>query len=215
MFDIIFCSLAFLLLSPLFILILIILKLTGEGEIFFLQERIGKYGKKFNIIKFATMLKNSPNIGTGNITLKNDPRVLFFGRFLRKTKINELPQILNVLKNDMTLVGPRPLTLDNFNFYNENVKKKIISQKPGLSGGASLFFRNEDDLIRNRKNARKFYEYHIAPYKGTLEEYFINRSNIKNYFIIIFLTAVFLFINASKLMLFFYKDIPKPPKELI
>ena len=92
-FDIILSGLALLVLSPIFIIVIFILKLTGEGEIFFLQERIGKDGKLFKLYKFATMLKDSPNIGTGTITTKEDPRVLPVGKFLRKTKINELPQL--------------------------------------------------------------------------------------------------------------------------
>ncbi len=101
-FDILFSGIALVVLSPLLIPIMIVLKVTGEGEIFYLQKRIGKDGKPFKIIKFATMLKNSPNIGTTTVTVKDDPRVLPFGKFLRKTKINELPQLINILKGDMS-----------------------------------------------------------------------------------------------------------------
>ena len=97
-FDILFSGLALLLLSPLLVPIGIILKCSGEGEVFFLQERIGKDGKLFKLFKFATMLKDSPNLGTGTVTMRGDPRVLPVGKFLRKTKINELPQIINILK---------------------------------------------------------------------------------------------------------------------
>ena len=96
-FDIILSSLALLVCFPLMLPLVIILKSTGEGEIFFIQDRIGKKGKVFGLFKFATMLKDSPNIGTGTVTMKNDPRVLPIGKFLRKTKINELPQLLNIL----------------------------------------------------------------------------------------------------------------------
>ena len=95
-FDVLLSAIALFILLPLFLPITILLKSTGEGEVFFLQERIGKDGKKFMLFKFATMLKNSPNIGTATVTMKNDPRVLPVGRFLRKTKINELPQLLNI-----------------------------------------------------------------------------------------------------------------------
>ena len=95
-FDVLFSGMALLLLSPFLVPIVIILKLTGEGEVFFLQERIGKGGEEFKLFKFATMLKNSPNIGTGTVTMRGDPRVLPVGKFLRKTKINELPQLLNI-----------------------------------------------------------------------------------------------------------------------
>ncbi len=93
-FDILFSSVALLLLSPLLIVVMIILKFTGEGEIFYVQPRVGEGGKIFNLLKFATMLKDSPNMGTQTVTIKDDPRVLPFGKFLRKTKINELPQLI-------------------------------------------------------------------------------------------------------------------------
>ena len=104
-FDILFSGIALLLLSPLLVPIVITLRLTGEGEVFFLQERVGQAGEKFKLFKFATMLKNSPNIGTGTVTMRGDPRVLPIGRFLRKTKINELPQLLNIFFGDMLLVS--------------------------------------------------------------------------------------------------------------
>ena len=113
-FDIFFSGLALLFLSPLLVPIFIILKFSGEGEVFFLQERIGKGGDVFKLFKFATMLKDSPNIGTGTVTMKGDPRVLPVGKFLRKTKINELPQLLNIFFGDMSVIGPRPLTPKTF-----------------------------------------------------------------------------------------------------
>ena len=120
-FDILFSGVALLLLFPFFVLLVIVLTLTGEGEVFFLQERIGKGGGKFKLFKFATMLKNSPNIGTGTVTMKDDPRVLPVGTFLRKTKINELPQLLNIFFGDMSFIGPRPLTPQNFRKYSKNM----------------------------------------------------------------------------------------------
>ena len=106
--DLCFSSLGLIILLPLFLAVAILLKFTGEGDIFYLQERIGLNGKTFFIIKFATMLRNSPNIGSGTITSKNDSRILPVGKILRKTKINELPQLLNVLFGDMSIIGPRP-----------------------------------------------------------------------------------------------------------
>ena len=105
-FDIFFSGLALLVLSPLLVPIVLILRFSGEGEIFFLQERIGKGGQVFKLFKFATMLKDSPNIGTGTVTMKGDPRVLPVGKFLRKTKINELPQLLNIFFGDTSVIGP-------------------------------------------------------------------------------------------------------------
>src|SRR3954468_1176675 len=129
-FDIVFASLALLLLTPLLLPIAVILRLTGEGYVFYYQRRIGYRNKYFDIIKFATMLKNSPNMGTGSITLRNDPRLLPLGKFLRITKINELPQVLNVLNGDMSIVGPRPLVDKTFNAYPEEIRYKVYDSKP-------------------------------------------------------------------------------------
>ena len=154
-FDILFSSLAIIALSPVFIIVIIILKLTGEGEIFFHQERHGISSKKIKLIKFVTMVKNSENIGTGTVTLKNDPRVLPFGNVLRKTKINELPQIFNVLLGNMSLVGPRPhpIALDKkFEKLIENYNDRY-NVLPGITGLAQVSgFRGETDSIDKMRN---------------------------------------------------------------
>ena len=123
--DIIVSLLSLIILLPVFIPIIIILRLSAEGEVFYFQERYGIYNSRFKIWKFATMLKNSMNIGTGSITLQDDPRVTKIGFFLRKTKINELPQIINILKGDISLVGPRPLVSKTFTAYSEEVNRKF------------------------------------------------------------------------------------------
>jgi lipopolysaccharide/colanic/teichoic acid biosynthesis glycosyltransferase len=133
-FDILFSGIALLVLSSLLVPIVITLRLTGEGEVFFLQERIGKGSDKFKLFKFATMLKNSPNIGTGTVTMRGDPRVLPVGTFLRKTKINELPQLLNIFFGDMSVIGPRPLTTQTFVAYSERTQGLITQVRPGLLG---------------------------------------------------------------------------------
>ena len=123
--NILLSSLALLILMPLFIPIVVILLLTGENKVLYLQSRVGYKNKKFKIIKFATMLSNSSNMGAGNLTLKNDPRVLPFGSFLRKSKINELPQILNIIKGDLSIVGPRPQMQVSFEQFSDEIQKKI------------------------------------------------------------------------------------------
>ena len=150
-FDIIISLLTLIFLLPFFIPIIIILRLTAEGEVFYFQERYGIYNSKFKIWKFATMLKNSMNMGTGSITLKNDPRVTKIGSFLRKTKINELPQIVNILKGDISLVGPRPLVEKTFLAYNQDIRSKIYNVKPGLTGIGSIIFRDEESIISKAK----------------------------------------------------------------
>ena len=136
--DIIISLVALTLLLPLFILITILLRITAEGEVFYFQERIGLNNSRFQIWKFATMLKNSMNMGTGSITLQNDFRVTKVGKFLRKTKINELPQIINVIKGEISLVGPRPLVTKTFSAYSEDIQSKIYKVKPGLTGIGSI-----------------------------------------------------------------------------
>ncbi len=212
-FDIFFSLIAILFLCPLFFFIILLLKFSGEGEIFFLQNRIGYGGKNFKIFKFATMLKNSPNIGTGSITIKNDNRVLYFGNFLRKTKINELPQLFNILKGDMSFIGPRPLTNDTFKFYPEYIKKKILEVKPGLSGLGSIFFRNEENVL-NVTNINSDFYLSLVRYKGELEIWFVNNNNIKNYFKLIFLTILVVLFPKKKLLNKFFEDLPTLPINL-
>ena len=168
--DIVFAVTALILLSPIFLVTIIILRLKGDGEIFFSQPRIGRYGKQINILKFATMLKNSPNIGAGTITLKDDPRILPFGNFLRKTKINELPQLLNIVIGEMSFIGPRPQTKRCFDAFPETSQKMITLVRPGLSGVGSIYFRNEENILDDARNAQIIYNNVIMPFKGELEE---------------------------------------------
>lgn len=176
--DILLSFIALLLLSPLLVPIMIILKLTGEHYIFYTHQRIGRGGKPFGLLKFATMLKASPNMGTGDITIRNDPRVLPFGRILRKTKINELPQIINVLKGDMSIIGPRPVTPNHCNFYSGEIKEIIGRMRPGLSGVGSIVFRDEETLVSvSGMPSQEFYKQHISPYKGKLEAWYYEHKS--------------------------------------
>ena len=124
--DLFFSGMALFFLAPLLLAIIVVLRMTGEGEVFFRQQRVGIGGKHFKLYKFATMLKDSPNMGTGTVTLTNDPRILPFGFVLRKTKINELPQLINVLKGDMSIVGPRPQTKRCFKVFKNIVYFFVI-----------------------------------------------------------------------------------------
>ena len=188
-FDILISVLALLAISPLLIFTCIILKFSGEGEVFYRQIRVGENGKYFKLLKFATMVKNSPKIGAGEITPPNDPRVLPVGRFLRKTKINELPQIINILKGDISVVGPRPMVPNTFAKYPKNNKEIIMNVKPGLTGIGSIIFRDEESYLKDKLNPSIFYDEKIIPYKSDLEVWYVKNSSIKNYFIIILLTA--------------------------
>lgn len=212
LFDIILSSLAIVLLSPLFIIISLILKFTAEGEIFYLQQRYGLGNTKFYIIKFATMLKNSMNMGTGSITLKNDPRVTTFGKFLRKTKINELPQIFNILKGDISIVGPRPLVEKTFSAYNSKIRSQIYNVKPGLTGIGSIVFRDEESIISQideSENPHEFYRREIAPYKGSLEIWYQKNCSIQLDLLLIIITAYVILFPNSKVYEKLLKDLPK------
>ncbi len=213
-FDILFSGIALFLLFPLLMPILITLKLSGEGEVFFLQERIGKSGDKFMLFKFATMLKNSPNIGTGTVTMRDDPRVLPVGKFLRKTKINELPQLLNIFFGDMSVIGPRPLTAQTFGVYSKSTQDLIKQVRPGLSGVGSIIFRDEEEIMQGATASVDFYANVIAPYKGTIEEWFVANNSMYIYFMAIFVTAWTVLIPSTKIAWRVFKDLPEPPAEL-
>jgi lipopolysaccharide/colanic/teichoic acid biosynthesis glycosyltransferase len=212
--DIFFSGLALLLLSPLFLPIAVLLRLTGEGEVFFLQERVGKDDKPFKLYKFATMLKDSPYIGTGTVTVKNDPRVLPMGGFLRKTKINELPQLLNILLGSMSIVGPRPQARQNFDAYPESLQQVIIHAKPGLSGVGSIIFRREEEILANHESNVNFYKMSIAPYKGKLEAWYVEHQSLYTYFAVILVTLWVVLFPSSGLVWRVFKGFPIPPDEL-
>ncbi len=214
LFDIVLSGFALLLLSPLLVPIAIALRLSGEGEVFFLQNRIGKGGHLFKLYKFATMLKDSPNLGTGTVTLKNDTRILPMGGFLRKTKINELPQLLNILRGDMSVVGPRPQTRRCFDAFPAASQAEIVKVRPGLSGIGSIVFRNEEDLMHEHDAAANFYDNVIMPYKGKLEEWYVANQGLRTYFATIFVTAWVVLFPDSTIAWRIFGDLPPPPEEL-
>ena len=211
--DLTISMLALIILSPIFVITACILRFSGEGEIFFIQQRIGKDKKIIKLFKFATMLKNSPNIGTKTITLKDDPRVLPVGKFLRKSKLNELPQLINVVRGDMSLIGPRPQTEECFNAFPDELKPVITSVRPGLSGIGSIFFRNEEQMI-NQNIDPSFYQKIIMPYKGKLEEWFVKNQSIKLYFYAILCTVIIIFTKNNKTATMLFPNLPQPPLEL-
>jgi lipopolysaccharide/colanic/teichoic acid biosynthesis glycosyltransferase len=212
--DILFSAVAIIILSPLLIFICFLLLLTGEGKVFYLQSRIGLKREEFNLIKFATMLEDSPNIGSGELTEKDDPRVLPVGRFLRASKINELPQLLNILKGQMSFVGPRPQTKKYFSLYADDVKAALYNIKPGLTGIASLVFRNEEELFGIVQNPITFDEQILVPYKGKLEVWFSKNKSIFLYLKIILLTILAVISPNKDIANLFFKNLPKRPSEI-
>ena len=209
--DIVVSFITLIILLPVFIPIIIILRFSAEGEVFYFQERYGIHNSRFQIWKFATMLKNSMNMGSGSITLQNDFRVTKIGKFLRITKINELPQLFNILKGDISLVGPRPLVEQDFQAYPETIRDRIYNVKPGLTGIGSIIFRDEESIISAVKDEdpHEFYKRIIAPYKGGLEMWYQEHNSFFLDLQLIFMTAWVILVPTSKLYEKWFKDLPK------
>ena len=212
-FDILSSGIAILILSPLLVPIIIGLRFTGEGYVLYKQERIGYKNKLFLIWKFATMLRDSPNMPGGIMTTKRDPRITPMGRFLRKSKINELPQLFNIFFGHMSVVGPRPVMKISFEAYPDKVKKVIYNVKPGLTGIGSIVFRDEEELITNVKNnggdVWEFYKGKIYPFKGELEIWYQKNKSFLLDLKVIFVTAWVIFNPSSKIYHKLFKNLPK------
>jgi len=213
--DVVLSFLALVVLAPFLLPVAIILRFTGEGEVFYIQERAGRGGDSFGLYKFATMLKNSPNIGAGEITVRGDPRVLPFGQFLRKTKLNELPQLWNIFIGDMSVVGPRPMVLNTYAHYPEEARQKLNTIRPGLTGIGSIVFRDEERYLADRDEPMEFYREHIIPYKSDLELWFVENNTLWLYIKIIFVTAWVVVFSSSNIVDKAFEDIPSLPDSLI
>lgn len=211
-FDYTIAVILLLLIGWLLLLCIVILRFTGEHEVWYLQERVGFRNRPFKIFKFATMLKDAPNMKGGTVTYRNDPRVLPFGRFLRKTKLNELPQIFNVLNGTMSLVGPRPLAKAGFDCYPNEIKDKVYLSKPGITGLGSVIFRDEEKYLSEAADAYQFWKDSLAPYKGALEMWYLqNKSIVVDGKILILTIWVILFPN-SDLPFKLFKGLPPKPE---
>ncbi len=209
LFDFAVSLLVIVLLTPFVLPIIILLLLTGEHYVFYKQKRVGLCGVEFFLLKFATMLKDSPNTGTGDVTLQNDPRVLPFGRFLRITKINELPQILNICKGDMSFVGPRPLTPKVFNYYSKESQKIIKEMKPGLTGIGSIIFRDEEAILGKTKLTwEDCFSIQIMPYKAELEKWYYKKRSFGLDFLLILITALVVVKPSTNIVEKLFKDLP-------
>ncbi|MBI1224007.1 MAG: sugar transferase [Bacteroidetes bacterium] len=207
-----------LILLPIFLVICIILSVTGDGAIFYLQERVGYKQRKFHIYKFSSMLKDSINMGSKTVTLRNDPRITKFGRYLRITKINELPQIINVLIGDMSLVGARPLIPNSFKKYSQSVQTKIYQTRPGITGIGSLIFRDEEKLVSEVRNLGyeplDYYAKFIYPYKGELEVWYQDNISLALDVKIVGLTFYQIIFPKSNLTFKLIKGLPERNKIL-
>ena len=195
---------------------MIALLLTAEHYVFYFQKRVGYKNKYFQIWKFATMLKDSPNMLTGSLTLRGDPRVTPVGKYLRKSKINELPQLFNVLLGDMSFVGPRPQMKVDFDTYTKEVQDKIYNTKPGITGIGSIFFRDEEKWISETElEPKEFYRLHIAPYKGALELWYLKNQSFLLDLKLLFLTFLVILFPDNQLLEKWFADLPEKPIEFL
>ncbi|MGJ8652877.1 MAG: sugar transferase [Opitutaceae bacterium] len=210
LFDIVSSGFAILVFLPVGIVLAILLRFTGEGEIFYRQKRVGRNGKTFEVLKFATMLKDSPNMGTGTITKKNDPRVLPMGGFLRKTKLNEVPQLWNIFIGDMSVVGPRPLTKETRDYIPSEILDEIQDVQPGLTGIGSIVFRDEEEIIhQSGEDYHTFYKREVAPFKGEVELWYKRKKSFMLDMQIIFVTAWVVLFSGSRIVESAFPDLPK------
>ena len=175
-FDFICSTLGLIVLSPILIVIAIKIKTDDHGSVFFKQIRVGEKNKEFEILKFRTMVLDAEKLGR-QITVGNDSRITKIGTFLRKYKLDELPQLINVFKGDMSLVGPRPEVPRYVKFYNEE-QRKVLEVKPGITDLASIRYRDENDLLGEAENPDDFYINTIMPDKLALNLEYIHKNNI-------------------------------------
>jgi lipopolysaccharide/colanic/teichoic acid biosynthesis glycosyltransferase len=209
-FDIVFSLTAIIILLPVFIPVIILLLITGEHEVFYKQDRVGYKNEIFKILKFATMLKNSPNMGDGDITKRGDPRITAVGKFLRQSKLNELPQVFNIFLGDMSFVGPRPLMKVGFDRYSDEMQSKVYNVTPGLTGIGSIVFRDEELIItQSNLPVQETYKHIILPYKGALEVWYQQHRSFYTDFMIMFLTAWYVVFPKSNLVNKVFPSLPE------
>ncbi len=163
-------------LSPLLLIIGLLIKLDSSGPVFFRQNRVGLHGKQFNIYKFRTMTAEAEELGK-HITIGRDPRITRIGHFLRRSNLDELPQLINVLKGEMSIVGPRPEVPKYVELYTEE-QRKVLSVKPGMTDYASIEFRNEDDMLASSSNPEEYYINELMPKKLTRNLEYINNQSL-------------------------------------
>jgi lipopolysaccharide/colanic/teichoic acid biosynthesis glycosyltransferase len=176
LFDFLVSFIGIIILSPILIIIAISIKMDSRGKVLFLQKRVGQHGKIFNIYKFRTMVTDAEKLGK-QITVGKDKRITRVGSFLRKYKLDELPQLFNVLKGEMSFVGPRPEVPNYVRLYNE-MEKKVLSVKPGITDFASIKYRNENEILGKVSNPEEYYINVIMKNKLELNLRYIDKNNI-------------------------------------
>ncbi len=200
-FDIIFSILVIVILAPVFLIVAILVKLSSRGPIIFKQKRVGKNARLFNLYKFRTMYLNSEKEGL--LTPGNDKRITPIGKLLRLYKLDELPQFFNVLKGDMSIVGPRPEVEKYVNLYDDE-QKKILLVKPGITDYASLVYINEGEKLAQANDPEHYYINHIMPEKIKLSLQYMEHKNFTNDLYIILITIMRIFFKNIKIKKYGY-----------
>lgn len=190
-FDVLISLLVLIIFFPLLLIIALLIKLTSKGHVIFVQKRVGKNNTDFNIYKFRTMRVNAPK-GSAITIGARDSRITNIGYFLRKFKLDELPQLVNVLKGDMSIVGPRPEVRKYVDMYKPE-HMFVLSVRPGVTDYASIAYKNENELLATAANPEKFYIEEIMPAKIGLNKDYIYNKGLKSYFFIIFRTVFAVF----------------------
>ena len=185
-FDLFFTSLGLLVLWPLLLLVVIIIKLTDGGQVFFRQERVGLKGKRFRIWKFRTMVPNAEQIGQ-SLTVGRDPRITPIGHWLRKSKLDELPQLFNVMTGEMSLVGPRPEVPKYVQLYPPQLRP-VLDRVPGITDPASIRYRDENDVLASAVDPERVYIDTIMPEKARINLDYAARASVATDFVVIFQT---------------------------
>ena len=175
-FDLVFAIIALLFLSPLFLLGSLLAKLQSKGPVFYKAKRVGKHEAVFEMYKFRTMVVNADTLG-GSLTTYRDTRITPIGRFLRWTKLDELPNLINVIKGEMSLIGPRPEAPDYVKHYTE-VQKQVLQVKPGMTGPSQLANRDEEKKLKGQQDAEHYYITELMPKKLALDLHYVATQSI-------------------------------------
>lgn len=207
-FDFCVAFVMLLILTPMLLPIAIALRFSGENKIFYRQERIGLDNKVFYITKFATMLEDSPNMEGGSFTVTNDPRILPMGGFLRKSKINELPQLIDILLGRMSFVGPRPQMIKVHSWYPPEYSEVLMGLRPGITGIGSIVFRDEESILMAAKDHDYCYKNEVIPAKVDLEKWYKENQSFFGDLALIVITAWVVLKPESNIL---YKAFPKVP----
>lgn len=197
-----FSTIFIIILSPIIIVITFLIFVQDFENPFFFAERVGKNSKIFKLIKFRSMIIDARKVNIFS-TSSNDKRITFIGKIIRKYKIDEIPQLLNILYGDITFVGPRPNVISDVNKYNQ-VEKKLLEVKPGITDIASIVFADEGQILLNSKNPDEDYNKYIRPWKSRLGLFYIKNRNIRLDLIIIILTLFSIF-NRKKALIYLSK----------